>query len=83
MADRAVTPMRNDAELAALVVIAALITGAVWSLWRHRVVHDLHRIRELLEARQVWERRIVADLDVLVTRAEPAEQEPEPLEPDT
>jgi len=52
--------------LAALFLIAAMIGGLLWSVWRHRVVEDLHAIRGLLEERQRWEREIAEGVRILV-----------------
>lgn len=53
----------HDWTLVGLVaLLVAIIGSAVWSLWRHRVVEDLHAVRELLERREQWERDILERL---------------------
>jgi hypothetical protein len=57
--------VRDDATVVLLVILTALFGAVVWSVWRHRVVEDLHAIREMLERREAWEREVLADLDTL------------------
>lgn len=54
--------MADGAIVALLFVLAALWGFVVWSVWRHRIVDDLHAIRSLLERRAQWEHELSDEL---------------------
>ena len=50
-----------------LVLLCAMFGATVWTLWRKKIVNDLHRVRQLLEEREYWEKEIVSLLRQIVS----------------